>query len=271
MLGLIALGLAVWAYDLLAVGAYAHDAHAYFVARSDDLYAHSTVGTTDAYLYSPAFAQLIEPLRQLGWGGFQDVWWAGQVAALTVLTGPFVGLFAFLPSTAFDIKLGNIDVLLALAVAGGFRYPATWSFVLLTKVTPGIGLLWFAVRREWRSLGIALGATLAIALVSFVAAPAAWQAWFGALTQASGAQIATAGLVPLPLAVRLVAAALITVWGARTDRRWAVVVAVFFALPVLWTASATVLVGALPLLPRPLSWRIQAASVDNTSGAVAAV
>ncbi len=48
----------------------------------------------------------------------------------------------------------------------GFRYPAAWSLILLTKITPGIGLLWFAVRREWRALAIALGATAAIASVS---------------------------------------------------------------------------------------------------------
>ncbi len=46
---------------------------------------------------------------------------------------------------------------MAAAIALGFRYPATWAFVLLAKVTPGIGLLWFLVRREWRNLAIALG------------------------------------------------------------------------------------------------------------------
>ena len=50
----------------------------------------------------------------------------------------------------------------------GFRYPWTWGFVLLTKVTPGIGLLWFAVRREWRALAIALGVTGVIVAVSLV-------------------------------------------------------------------------------------------------------
>ena len=44
-----------------------------------------------------------------------------------------------------------------VAIVLGFRWPFTWAFVLLTKVTPGVGLLWFAVRREWRSLAIALG------------------------------------------------------------------------------------------------------------------
>ena len=65
-----------------------------------------------------------------------------------------------------EILIGNIHLLLAAAIVLGFRWPGTWAFVLLTKVTPGVGLLWFAVRREWRSLGIALGATAAIVAVS---------------------------------------------------------------------------------------------------------
>ena len=63
----------------------------------------------------------------------------------------------------------------------GFRYPAAWSLILLTKVTPGIGLLWFAVRREWRSLAIALGATAVIAAVSLAIDPRAWFEWFGVI------------------------------------------------------------------------------------------
>ena len=58
-----------------------------------------------------------------------------------------------------------------------FRWPGTWSFVLLTKVTPGIGLLWFAARREWRNLAIALGVTAAIVAVSMAIDPALWRSW----------------------------------------------------------------------------------------------
>ena len=60
-----------------------------------------------------------------------------------------------------EIAGGNISLLLALAIVAGFSRPWTWAFVILTKITPGIGLLWFALRREWRSLAIALGATAA--------------------------------------------------------------------------------------------------------------
>ena len=67
-----------------------------------------------------------------------------------------------------ELAGGNIHLLLAAAIVLGFRWPWTWSLVLLTKITPGIGLLWFVVRREWRNLTIALGGTAAIVAVSFV-------------------------------------------------------------------------------------------------------
>ena len=84
----------------------------------------------------------------------------------------FAVLLAF-PFVAVELTGGNIHLLLAAAIVAEFRWPAAWSFVLLTKVTPGIGLLWFAVRREWRPLMIALGATAAIAGLTFIIVPGA--------------------------------------------------------------------------------------------------
>ena len=78
-----------------------------------------------------------------------------------------------LPPVAFELYHGNVHLWIASAIVLGFRYPWTWAFVLLTKVTPGLGLVWFAARREWRSLAIALGVTAAIVAVSLVARPPA--------------------------------------------------------------------------------------------------
>jgi hypothetical protein len=63
------------------------------------------------------------------------------------------------------------------AVVAGFRWPSAYAFLLPTKVTPGIALLWFVVRREWRNLAIALATTAAIVAVSFVIAPNLWFDW----------------------------------------------------------------------------------------------
>ena len=66
---------------------------------------------------------------------------------------------AFFP-VASELYHGNIDLILAAAIVAGFRWPVAWAVVLHTKLTPGIGLLWFAVRREWRPLLIAGAATI---------------------------------------------------------------------------------------------------------------
>ena len=92
-----------------------------------------------------------------------------------------------LPPVFIELAMGNIHAFIAVAIVLGFRWPAAWAFVLLTKVTPGVGLLWFAVRREWRNLAIALGATAAIVAVSFVIAPALWAEWLDVLAGRSGA------------------------------------------------------------------------------------
>jgi hypothetical protein len=129
------------------------------------------------------------------------------------------------------------------------RYPAAWAFVLLTKVTPGIGLLWFAVRREWRSLGIALGVTAAIAAVSIAIDARLWREWITeGLLPVAGANVAQPH-IDIPLAIRLPAAAILVAWGARTDRRWAVPAASALALPVLWLAGLSIL-AAIPVIER---------------------
>jgi hypothetical protein len=121
--------------------------------------------------------------------------------------------------------------------------------VLLTKITPGIGLLWFAVRREWRSLGIALAATAIVAGVSFAIAPSLWWEWVDVLRAASGAP-GPAFVVPIALPIRLVVAAIVVTWGALTDRRWTVPLASAVALPVLWINGFAMLIAIIPLLPR---------------------
>ena len=116
-----------------------------------------------------------------------------------------------------------------------------------------MALLWFVVRREWRSLAWALGATAAISAVSFVIAPARGSTGskFLATSSSTGPQVngSYEYLVP-PLWLRLVAAALV-VWGARTDRRWVVPVASAISMPVIWPITPAILVAIPRLRSRP--------------------
>ena len=118
--------------------------------------------------------------------------------------------------------------------------------MLLTKVTPGIGLLWFVVRREWRELGIALGATVLIVATSAIFMPRAWLDWFNLLIGLAGRD-GTWAAVPIPFLVRMPAAIAVVVWGARTNRRWTVPVAGMLALPALWYGGLTMLLAVIAL------------------------
>jgi glycosyl transferase family 87 len=234
------------------------DARCYYQATLADPYLHSSWNDPIAYVYSPAFLQLVSPLTALPWQAFMAVWTALLIAAVRFLTGPrLLAAGLLFPFTLMEIAGGNVSLLLAVAIVVGFRWPATWALVLLTKITPGIGLLWFAVRGEWRSLVIALGATAAIGAASYLVLPSAWPRWFEVIVDNAG-KGGTWASVPIPLVIRLPAAAAVVVWGARTDRRWAVPVASMLALPALWYGGISMLLAVIPLL-RVRSERPQAA------------
>ena len=224
------------------------DAYTYWSIDPSDPYTASRPGVGGAFFYTPAMAQLFAPFHVLPWQLFIAAWSLLLGAALVWQAGLWTGpLLLFVPVFA-EIAAGNIHLLLGAATVIGFRYPAVWAFALLTKITPGVGLLWFAARREWRNLGIALGATAAVAAVSFAIAPSLWVRWTEIMVAAVGAK-EWPFTIPVPLPVRLGLAAALVVWGARTDRRWTVPVASTIALPVLWVNGLAMLIAALPLIP----------------------
>jgi len=216
-------------------------------------------GALGAFPYSPVMVRLFAPASLLSWPTFLFLWLAillGTAFWLGWRDGTRQGLvrgalmvLAF-PPVSVELYHGNIHLLIAAAVALGFRYPAAWAFVLLTKVTPGIGLLWFAVRREWRPLAIAIGVTGAIFAISFIADARLWVAWLEeGILPVLGRDIGQPA-IPIPLWLRLPAAAALVIWGARTDRRWTVPASAALALPVLWFAGLSI-VAAIPALDRP--------------------
>jgi hypothetical protein len=226
------------------------DARCYYEATLADPYLHSSWNDPIAYVYSPAFLQLVTPLTALPWQAFMAVWTALLIGAVRFLTGPrLLAAGLLFPFTAMEVAGGNVSLLLAVAIVVGFRWPAAWALVLLTKITPGIGLLWFAVRREWRQLAIALGATATIAAASALVLPDAWREWVDVIIGNVG-KGGTWASVPVPLWLRLPAAVAIVVWGARTDRRWTVPVAAMLALPALWYGGISMLLAVIPLLDR---------------------
>jgi hypothetical protein len=219
------------------------DAHAYWGAVRLAPY-NANAGDFGAYLYSPAFLQGLGPVLSLPWTQFVAVWAAVMIGALLVMTGPVLFVFA-LPLAFLEIWGGNIHLLIALAIVAGLRWPGAWSFPILTKVTPGIGVLWFAARRQWRSVAAALSTTVVIIAVSFAVNPGLWKSWIDLL--AREATSASAGQIGIPLWLRLPIAAVLALYAGRHDLKWLVPVVVVMAMPVLWWSSLTVLIGCIAL------------------------
>jgi hypothetical protein len=256
VLGLV-VALAAWVVIVIMAEPYGRtwgtgqDAYCYYQPSLADPYARADWTDPIAYVYSPAFLQLVAPLTALPWQAFMAAWTLVLLGAVRFLTGArWFGLGVVV--ALMELAGGNISLLLAAAMVIGFRWPAAWAFVLLTKVTPGIGLLWFVVRREWTSLFTALAATAAVVVVSGALMPGAWAEWITVLQSVAGRDGTWAAL-PIPFIVRLPIAVAVVVWGARTDRRWTVPVAGMIALPALWYGGLSMLLATI-VLSRP-EWR----------------
>lgn len=251
----------IWVWQFVVAAGSHVDADAYRLVDPTNPYTIGRAGAEHAFLYAPVVAQL---LAFVSWVP-ADAFYAGLAAislgSLVYLVGPRwagAALLIPLPPLWQDLLTGNIHLILAAAVVLGFRHPAAWCMVLLTKVTPGIGLAWFAVRQEWRALGIALVATLAAILLSVLVAPRLWGEWLELLaTNSTGSP---QGLyVPVPLALRLVVALVLVIWGARGNHRWTVPAAAFLALPIIWLYDGlAVLAGVAGVL-----YRMRPSAIDR--------
>ena len=245
-LALLGLGYAAFLFLVIAPAdrGVGSDAFAYWSFPPSDPY-RIPRGALGGFPYSPAIAQLFEPFRNLPWDAFLVLWLGVLVATVIWLGWSRTLLVLAFPPVAIELYHGNINLLIAAAIALGFRYPATWAFVLLTKVTPGVGLLWFLVRREWRSLAIAMGVTAVVVVGSYVLEPKLWTAWLQALVTYSGSDVG--GPLGISIFIRLPVAAATVLWGARTDRAWTVPVAATLAMPTLFIAvfSALAALGAM--------------------------
>ena len=251
----VVIGLVFGAYLFLVSasqkGSMAFDVVAYWQLDLANPYTAS-VGDLGFFPYSPAIALLFAPFTNLPWLVFVSAWYAVLIGAIAWLGRRDILTLVAFPPVAIELYHGNIHLLIAVAIVLGFRYPAAWAFVLLTKVTPGVGLLWFAARGEWRKLFVALGVTAAIAGVTFVLLPTQWAAWIQMILGSAGTPPPWPAL-PVPLWLRLPVAALIVIWGARTDRMWTVPLSAALALPALWPGGLAILAAC---------WRLRPARAD---------
>ena len=230
---------------------WAIDSTAYWGAWRGGLY-DQPPAHEGAYLYSPAFAQVIWPFTLLPSWAFA---WLVALAALGTLwwlSSPLGWAWRtpLLLACSFELATGNINWLLAVVAAYGLRHPALWVIPALTKITPCVGPVWFLARGEWRALAASLGWIAAVAGVSAAFAPGLWVDWAHFLVDNGARAGGTLGgsLLP-PLVVRLPLVLALVVYGARRDKPWVVPWSMILLAPVFGVGSVAVL-AALPRLAR---------------------
>ena len=204
--------------------------------------------TQGAYLYSPLFAQLISPLTPFPWWAFSALWLLAATAVYVWLVTP-VGWFWAIPLLGLaleDATIGNTAWLLAAACVVGMRWPAAWAVPVLTKITTGVGLIWFIPRKDWRALATAAGATAVGVASSWLLAPQLWREWIAFLMENRSND--------LWLIVRLSTAAALVWYGSVKDRAWLIPVSMYLATPVVMVYG----LGMLCAIPRLLSPESQA-------------
>lgn len=237
----VAGGLLVFLYSQNTLGL---DAHAYWLtAQHVRLYDRPPL-SRDAFLYSPVFADIVWPLAQLPWPVFGLIWAAGEIATFIWLLAPLGwrwGVPLLLLCTV-ETAVGNVYAFLALAAVLGIRRPTIWALPLLTKVTPGVVIVWFVIRKEWRHLATVATFTFVISALSFSLSPGAWLDWFQFL-------LTTPRVPILWMPYRIGAGLLVAVVAAKTRRPWLLAPAMLLACPVLGLNSLTIL-AAIPRLNR---------------------
>ena len=228
-----------------------------------DFYAYWAVDPTDPYRipdglgafhYAPPVILLAEPFKLLTSFDVAYAVWTALMAALLVWVARSWALaWCAFPPVASELYHGNIDLLLAAALVAGFRAPAAWVLLPITKVTTGINLLWPILRRDRRAIATVAVVGLVVVVASFaVQGVDLWRAWIDHLLVRMGRPEAGGALIEISLWLRLPFAIVLMVWASLTSRRWVVPIAIALAMPLLWFHSLAILVATQPLLrPTP--------------------
>jgi len=203
------------------------------------------VGDDGAFVYSPAFAQALQPLRVLPVEWFVTLWRVAELSLLTILAGPWTLLLLLVVPVTAELMEAQVHLFLAAAIVAAWRWPGLWAIPILTKPTLGVGLLFHVGARDWRSLRIALAWTAAISLVSLAMVSALWMEWIKVLAGSASHQL-SGPVILIPLVVRLPVAAALAWYAGRRSWPRLVPIAAMIALPALWIVGLSMAVAAIP-------------------------
>ncbi|HET6171273.1 MAG TPA: glycosyltransferase family 87 protein [Gaiellales bacterium] len=240
-------------------------------------------------IYPPFIALLSIPLGLLSFAVASVMWGAILVVALALTLWVlgvrdwrlYGGVF-LLPSVVDAIGLGQVEMLLVLALAVVWRYRDRWLIAALAlgaalAVKPLMipVLAWLLITRRVKAslasvviaLGLALGSWAVIGFEGMRMYPALLQAWdriyggcgvsMSALALKLGAPGMLASVLPLAVATGLLVSAWRLSGGLEGDRRSfaAAMCAVVVAAPVVWSHYLVYLIVPLVLAAPRIDWR----------------
>ena len=256
---LAAIGASILAVILVLFWREAGDNLAYWIAGNRlanglPIYAPPEVAFEPfAYHYPPPLAQAFAPLTLL----LPPVWYAIGFRILLLLAvwhlaGRrmlwMLALIAFLP-LAYSLRVENVEIFMAVGIVLGLqRWPWLFSIGALVKASPGLGVVYLALQRQWRDVAVATGVGLAIVAVSFVLAPDLWPAWLESISGRAG--MVGNSIVPIPYLYRAIAGLGLAVVAGLLGRRRGellLVAAITVANPGLSLQGFAVLAAWIPI------------------------
>jgi hypothetical protein len=224
------------------------------VAAGEPIYATGeTAFAPYAYHYTPPLAQALAPLTLV----IPTVVYIAVYRGLELLTvwdlggRRFLGmlaLIAFIP-VAVELRFENVHLFMAIGIILGLRrWPWLFAVGAVIKISPGLGIVYLALRRRWRDAAIATLVGGAIVGVSFVLDPGLWRAWLDAVLMR--ADMTGNSLLPVPYFARAAAGLALTVVGGLLGGRRGellLVAGITIANPNLAMNGLAVLAAAFPI------------------------
>ena len=201
------------------------DAWAYWSVNQPDVYVVPLSGF-GAFAYSPPAALVADTFDAVPWNTFIWFW-----TALLVGTAIFLGGGGLADPGRLRLPAGRARPALrehppAARGRGRPRVPLSLDVDVRPPHEVHDGRRTPLVRRPagWRELAIAVVPAAVICAISYVFVPQLWADWVDFLLN-SPQVVDEAGSIPIPLWLRMAVAVVVVVWGARTDRRWTVIMA----------------------------------------------
>jgi hypothetical protein len=206
-----------------------------------------------AYHYPPPMAQVLAPITLVVPAlAFCVIYRGLMLLALWDLAGrsmlKMLALLAFVPM-AVALRIENVEIFMALGIVLGLRrWPWLFAIGALIKISPGLGIVYLAMRRRWRDFAVSVLLGVAIAGISLVLDPDLWRASLDSITGRTS--MVGNSLIPVPYFARATAGFILTVVGGFVGRRRGellLVAGITIANPGLSLQGFAVLAAAIPI------------------------